>query len=380
MKTISLLACLMASSLIFKGQQQISGRIEEKSPTEKMLYLQMVRYATDPGILIDSISVAANGKFEYSVPGSFAPGTLFKISSSTPGNVFAFPENALLFIYDAKSSLDVLVKSFAHLYLFECTAGSSANLAISKLQKSQQSFFTIADNFLKSKRGPNEKDVLAEDITRFRSDYIQELQRFSKHGNTPAVNLAILYFYCNINFGQFNDSVSVEKFGHLDLPETSLAESLIKEFAALSVNAFEKAISAYTLLDSNKTETTLPAVFKSKYTVVDLWASWCSPCRNENRNNMPSFIKKLTYLKDVDFLAISVDQDAAKWMKAVKEDKITWKNFLLKNEKKAPLPPIMNGKGIPYYLVYNLDGRAVYGSANSFEILNYLQKLKSASK
>lgn len=63
-----------------------------------------------------------------------------------------------------------------------------------------------------------------------------------------------------------------------------------------------------------------------KYVLIDFWASWCNPCRKEIPN-----LKKLyaQYCgKGFEIVSISIDQKKADWEKALKEEGLTWPNFL----------------------------------------------------
>jgi thiol-disulfide isomerase/thioredoxin len=66
----------------------------------------------------------------------------------------------------------------------------------------------------------------------------------------------------------------------------------------------------------------LGEVSKSKITVIDFWASWCGPCRQE----MPFMLELYDKYKDkgLNIIGISLDEDSDAWKAATQQLNIPW--------------------------------------------------------
>lgn len=98
--------------------------------------------------------------------------------------------------------------------------------------------------------------------------------------------------------------------------------------------------------------------FKGSYVYIDLWASWCGPCCKE----VP-FLQELERTlenKNVKFLSISLDKDEKAWKNKMKALGMHGNQWLSRNEA---LAEALNVKGIPYFVIYDKEGKLYKGNA-----------------
>jgi len=123
--------------------------------------------------------------------------------------------------------------------------------------------------------------------------------------------------------------------------------------------------------DSNGNEFSL-ASFKGNLVYVDVWATWCGPCKAE----IPS-LQKLEadyYDKNITFMSVSVDTDKEAWEKMVKEQELggvqLWADGWSEITKDYAI------FGIPRFMLFDSNGNVISTDAprpSSSEIRELLE-------
>ncbi len=107
------------------------------------------------------------------------------------------------------------------------------------------------------------------------------------------------------------------------LKDMETAKVLKNSINALKINAVGAMAPDFTQTDVNGTPVKLSS-FRGKYVLIDFWASWCGPCRQEN----PNVVKAYKKYKDKNFTIIGVSLDRAEsksnWIDAIKSDGLNW--------------------------------------------------------
>ncbi len=97
---------------------------------------------------------------------------------------------------------------------------------------------------------------------------------------------------------------------------------LQEKVKTLKITAIGQPAPDFELNDANGNPIKLSDKIGSKLLLLDFWAAWCNPCREENPNVVAVYNKFKD--KGFDVFGVSLDQDKEAWLQAISDDKLTW--------------------------------------------------------
>ncbi|MDE1192977.1 MAG: TlpA disulfide reductase family protein [Arachidicoccus sp.] len=206
-----------------------------------------------------------------------------------------------------------------------------------KLNEDQQVLINILEPFKKEEGNINEKYIAAEDNTdlqaKLKKQYEELLSRKSKiqinyiknHRNS-LVSLNLI----RQSFDPIEDAEKAKMLINILSPDLRVLPMAQQYYQAIQ-KAKDISIGAiapeFTMKDKDDKDFTLSS-YRGKYILLDFWASWCRPCREEN----PNVLNAYNQYKNKNFNVIGVSLDGGEngkenWLKAIEKDNLSWEQL-----------------------------------------------------
>lgn len=218
-------------------------------------------------------------------------------------------------------------------------------------------FYTIINN-------PND----AENIKKFISE-VNALKSDNIRADLAKGTLQLISPSSTVNkeiFDFINKNVTDEKVKEAAKKAYDVATKLTSGSPSPKFSNYENFNGGTTSLDD----------FKGKVTYIDIWATWCLPCRGE----IPALkeLEKKFHGKDVAFVSISIDQNKDEWKEFVKSEDLKGVQLFAENAFESQFIQDYGIRQIPTFIIVDKEGKIVNADAprpSSDEITGLLEGL-----
>lgn len=307
---ISIIVLLASCAPEVKNAYVISGTVD----TTVSGYVLLQKRVEGPMVTIDSVQPSASGTFKFAGTVDYPEVYYLNIPSTRSSVPF--------FIEPAPITVNIITKDIDKTKITGSKTQAEYDAYLDKLDLFSKK---IKENYqlynMAQEAGETEKakyfdsliTVLDEERTQFSKDYVLQnkssfISPYIIYRNSYAYELEEL----ETALGGFDTALSHSVY-------TGFAEQYL---ATLKRVAVGQPYVPFSMADSSGTVINLSDLVGKSYLLVDFWASWCGPCREENPNLVKLYGE--FHEKGFDIFGVSFDTKRDRWLQAIKDDGLTW--------------------------------------------------------
>jgi len=115
-------------------------------------------------------------------------------------------------------------------------------------------------------------------------------------------------------------------------------------------------------------------VMGKRLTLLDLWASWCAPCRRENRDFLVPLWENY-HKKGFEIIGYSLDASEKTWKRAIEADgAYRWLQASHLQGDDAPLLDVLRIQTIPANFLLSGDGEVIAKNLHGEDLIRFVER------